>query len=39
MDKRDNYFNNNKIIFLKKLLYLYFVSLVPKFIKDFFKKK
>ena len=37
--KKDNYFNNNKNIFLKKLLYLYFVSLFPKFIKNFFKKK
>ena len=37
--KRDNYFNNNKYIFLKSLLYLYFVSLFPKFIKNFFKKK
>ena len=32
-------FNNNKYIFLKSLLYLYFVSLFPKFIKNFFKKK
>ena len=38
-EKRDKYFNNNKNIFLKKLLYLYFVSLLPKFIKNFFKKK
>ena len=38
-EKRDRYFNNNKNIFLKKLIYLYFVSLFPKFIKDFFKKK
>ena len=38
-EKRDRYFNKNKNIFLKKLIYLYFVSLFPKFIKDFFKKK
>ena len=35
----DIYFKKNKLLFLKKLLYLYFVSLFPKFIKDFFKKK
>ncbi len=37
--KRDDLFNRNKYFFLKKLLYLFFVSLFPKIIKDFFKKK
>lgn len=35
----DENFKRNRILFLKRLLYLYFVSLFPKFIKDFFKKK
>ena len=36
---KDNLFKRNRIFFLKRLLYLYFVSLFPKSIKDFFKKK
>lgn len=36
---RDEFFNRNKIYFIKKLLHLYIVSLTPKFIKDLLKKK
>lgn len=39
MQDRDKFFIRNKKYFLKKLIYLYFVSIVPNFIKDFFKKK
>ena len=35
----DSMFKKNRIFFLKRLLYFYFVSLFPKFIKDFFKNK
>ena len=37
--QNDVFFKKNRIFFLNRLLYLYFVSLFPKFIKDFFKKK
>ena len=36
---KDKFFKRNKFSFLKKLLYLYFVSLFPKFLKDLLKKK
>ena len=35
----DELFDRNKLTFLKKLIYLYIVSLSPKFLKDLFKKK
>ena len=35
----DDFYNRNKLFFFKRLIYLYFVSLFPKFLKDFFKKK
>ena len=37
--ENDEYFRNNKIKFFKKLLYLFIISIMPIFIKDFFKKK
>tara|TARA_B100000242_G_C42992530_1_gene460825 strand:+ start:551 stop:799 length:249 start_codon:yes stop_codon:yes gene_type:complete len=37
--ENDLFFIKNKKFFLKKLFYLFFVSLFPTFIKDFFKKK
>ena len=36
---RDEFFIRNKKYFLRKLIYLYIVSIVPNFIKDLFKKK
>ncbi len=36
---KDEFFIKNRLLFLKKLSYLYFVSLFPKFLKDLFKKK
>ena len=36
---RDEFFNRNKIYFIKKLLHLYIVSLTPKLLKDLLKKK
>ena len=35
----DELFDRNKLTFLKKLIYLYIVSLFPKFLKDLLKKK
>ena len=37
--ENDLFFIKNKKFFLKKLFYLFFVSLFPTFIKDFIKKK
>ena len=36
---KDDFFNRNKIYFIKKLLHLYIVSITPKFLKDLLKKK
>ncbi len=36
---RDDFFKRNQLHFIKKLSYLFIVSLFPNFIKDFFKKK
>ena len=37
--KNDEYFTRNKFFFLKKLIYLFLVSIAPNFIKNLFKKK
>ena len=37
--KNDNFFNKNRLYFLRKLIHLYIVSISPKFLKDLLKKK
>ena len=37
--KRDEFFEKNKFYFRKKLLHLFIVSFVPKFIRDLLKRK
>ena len=36
--KNDNFFNKNRLYFLRKLIHLYIVSISPKFLKDLLKK-
>ena len=37
--ERDEFFNENKFSFQKKLLRLFIVSITPEFLKDLLKKK
>ena len=37
--EKDEFFINNRFYFIKKLLRLYIIALMPKFLKDLLKKK